>query len=409
MSWLYVPALEDSNSASASPSPERAASVTSRGKPMPPQSLSRAWKTGGFIRRLSGLTLEPSILNRGVASFIASLRETPASPTASPGSAWATPTTAGSSTRFSASSIACGLIVSSARTSRGTPTGSSQPSSRHWKGWATALRRDYSARPKPGRPINGSACSSWPTARTVAGGYTRDKGDPEKERPTLEGLSKTWTTPRASDGEKGGPNMSFGGGGTPLPTMAAHWPTPRASEAGPDFAKAERSNTGLALPAAAVAWPTPSAKLGDEKRGMPSQELASARMASGRRNLDDAIAAWPTPASRDYRSPNSQDSQDRRNTNSARGQQLPNFVADLSRSSRPVPAIPDGSKSSATRRTLNPLFVEWLMGWPIGWTACAPVEMGSSRWLGLMRGELSTLLSGLSEGRRDGLFWGAAE
>lgn len=26
---------------------------------------------------------------------------------------------------------------------------------------------------------------------------------------------------------------------------------------------------------------------------------------------------------------------------------------------------------------LNPEFVEWLMGWPIGWTACEPVEMES--------------------------------
>lgn len=28
-----------------------------------------------------------------------------------------------------------------------------------------------------------------------------------------------WSTPRASDGAKGGPNMSFGAGGTPLPTQ----------------------------------------------------------------------------------------------------------------------------------------------------------------------------------------------
>jgi hypothetical protein len=28
-----------------------------------------------------------------------------------------------------------------------------------------------------------------------------------------------WSTPRASDGEKGGPNMSFGAGGQPLPAQ----------------------------------------------------------------------------------------------------------------------------------------------------------------------------------------------
>ena len=35
---------------------------------------------------------------------------------------------------------------------------------------------------------------------------------------------------------------------------------------------------------------------------------------------------------------------------------------------------------------LNPQFVEWLMGWPIGWTEFAPVETVSSHWLPLMRG-----------------------
>jgi site-specific DNA-cytosine methylase len=31
-----------------------------------------------------------------------------------------------------------------------------------------------------------------------------------------------WSTPRASDGEKGGPNQSFGAGGQPLPSQAFH-------------------------------------------------------------------------------------------------------------------------------------------------------------------------------------------
>lgn len=47
----------------------------------------------------------------------------------------------------------------------------------------------------------------------------------------------TWSTPRASDGEKGGPNMSWGAGGTPLPSQAYHTetvpsgPTPNGSSA----------------------------------------------------------------------------------------------------------------------------------------------------------------------------------
>jgi DNA (cytosine-5)-methyltransferase 1 len=49
--------------------------------------------------------------------------------------------------------------------------------------------------------------------------------------------------------------------------------------------------------------------------------------------------------------------------------------------------------------TLNPRFVEWLMGFPIGWTAFEPLETEWSRWLRLMRSEFWRL--GLpSEGRR---------
>jgi hypothetical protein len=88
--------------------------------------------------------------------------------------------------------------------------------------------------------------------------------------------------------------------------------------------------------------------------------------------------------------------------------------------------IPDGQPSSITRRTLNPLFVEWLMGWPMNWTLadprnafecplpismwlqlfageltdCAPAETACSLWLQLMRGELLTLCSPLAEANK---------
>jgi hypothetical protein len=43
--------------------------------------------------------------------------------------------------------------------------------------------------------------------------------------------------------------------------------------------------------------------------------------------------------------------------------------------------------------TLNPLFCEWLMGWPIGWTVFEPAVTESYPWWRHMRGELSKLLS----------------
>ncbi len=41
---------------------------------------------------------------------------------------------------------------------------------------------------------------------------------------------------------------------------------------------------------------------------------------------------------------------------------------------------------------LNPLFTEWLMGWPIGWTDFAPVETAWCHWWRHMHFELFTLL-----------------
>ena len=47
-----------------------------------------------------------------------------------------------------------------------------------------------------------------------------------------------------------------------------------------------------------------------------------------------------------------------------------------------------GSDTCDVRRTLNPLFVEALMGWPTGWTGSASVETVWSPWLQRMRSEL---------------------
>jgi len=50
-----------------------------------------------------------------------------------------------------------------------------------------------------------------------------------------------------------------------------------------------------------------------------------------------------------------------------------------------------GNGSCEQRRTLNPLFVEALMGWPTEWTGFASVATAWSPWLQLMRFELSQL------------------
>lgn len=54
---------------------------------------------------------------------------------------------------------------------------------------------------------------------------------------------------------------------------------------------------------------------------------------------------------------------------------------------------PSGMRSSETRRSLNPLFVEWLMGWPEELSGFERSETEFARWLLQMRGCLSALRS----------------
>jgi hypothetical protein len=99
-------------------------------------------------------------------------------------------------------------------------------------------------------------------------------------------------------------------------TDSSSWPTPRGSEAGADFAKLERSGTGLSLPTAVRLFPTPSAN--EDVAGLPTGKMQ--RMLGNHPDIR-------------------------------------------------------GSGSG----TLNPRWVEWLMGFPDGHTALEDSETLSSR------------------------------
>jgi len=82
--------------------------------------------------------------------------------------------------------------------------------------WITPTTRDHKDTPGMSltRPDGRSRCDQLPRQVAATAAY--------------------WSTPRASDGEKGGPNQSFGAGGQPLPAQAYHtatWPTPTAQNA----------------------------------------------------------------------------------------------------------------------------------------------------------------------------------
>ncbi|WP_417261751.1 DNA methyltransferase [Celeribacter sp.] len=135
--------------------------------------------------------------------------------------------------------------------------------------------------------------------------------------------------------------------------------------------------------------------------------------------LPAQAANWPTPASRDFKGENSAD-HIQNAPGKAHMSQLPNFVAHSfthpdhqissngqrsylsARNMRPLLRL---IRSSATRAgyaailrghatpRLNPIFVEWLMGWPPGHALCDCSAMEFIRWQRDMRGALSRLPS----------------
>jgi hypothetical protein len=116
---------------------------------------------------------------------------------------------------------------------------------------------------------------------------------------------------------------------------------------------------------AAAMWPTPVATdhLWNNSERLESwQARADKKKAQGvnlQFALRHAVQKWPTPTARDWKSGKASD-------------------ATMERNSRPLSEQIGGS--------LNPTWVEWLMGWPLGWTDLKPSETDKSHCAQPQRG-----------------------
>jgi hypothetical protein len=412
---------------------------------MPPLHWSRAWGRANWLQRLSGLTLPPSMLDQCADAFIASLPEIHASPIVSLVEASVPPTSDFSSIRSSASTMKAGLLVSSAKTSRGMQTDNSRPSSRLWKDWVAALRLEYSARAASEENTDESVSSSWPTVRTsdTNGPGTHGEGGPDlrtvasawptptaenfeakdlerllarqaryaekngnngfgltlgnaailwmtpnvpnggrsvkhatfkgatayhdgkKVQVGLEHQTSSWSTPRATDGEKGGPNMSFGAGGIPLPAQAANWATLTArmhKGGGQAVTRADGKSRLDMLDWQAEAWCQPSAQ--------------------AHLIYDGWTSLTPIPFC------------DLPSDGSISGPLLAEISVYRQWSQRSGGAAGwRGIWTRRPRRSLNVRFAEYLMFWPVGWTRYDSAVTGFTRWRSDARGLLLTLCS----------------
>jgi hypothetical protein len=157
---------------------------------------------------------------------------------------------------------------------------------------------------------------------------------------------KMWPTPCANK-LSGSTRADFS---ISLPEAAKMFPTPRAAERNSYQQKGDRS--WLTLTGVAKKWPTPTATEG--KHGGPGR-----RYGNGDITLSAAAHRWPTPLS----------------SEGSGGSQPP----EKRKAGGHTPKLRDEVGGS-----LNPTWVEWLMGYPCGWTV---LEDWAMQWYRPKRGK----------------------
>jgi hypothetical protein len=197
----------------------------------------------------------------------------------------------------------------------------------------------------------------------------------------LQGAAKQWPTPAARHADQG-ENVPDGKRGTTMIMAIRQWATPQAhdtAQGDPDrVGRFGTKHGGRNLTDDVTAWATPNAH---DRAQTPRQVDHGIQLAN-------QVANWPTPTVVDYKSDESRKSTEE--IYKKKGRPLRRVACHFS---PPAPPTPDGPQSSKARRTLNPLFVEWLMGWPSGWTDCDSAATGLSHYRQRMRIKLSTLCS----------------
>lgn len=241
-----------------------------------------------------------------------------------------------------------------------------------------------------GTPLD-MVATHWPTARRED---WESAGNHPDATDSLTGATKNWKTPHGMS------NRDFRGkvggcGGGEFALQANHWTSPQSHDAAAgNPARVGRFGTehgGRNLTDDVTLWRTPDCPSGgsrtrseeameaghdhqvtldEQTRLWQTRATDSFRSRGGDRKdeqgLDQQARMFPTPAERDHRTPKKRGYQDR--SDSTKGEQLQNFV-EHSLQDPLTPAGPTSSESAPTsRRRLNPRFVEWLMGFPPGWT-----------------------------------------
>lgn len=416
---LFFPASECSTSDSTSLYQTLAASVTVSGKARQPRYWRLAWPKASWTKRLSTPTCDPSQLNRIVAEWLDSLVGSPAKTSALLADKQAsTATEAGcslkSSDLFASWNPSSGCFLKTSLQSSLFPQ--ELPYSENLPRSGSMRSGQLFARPTVARRIDATEPSSWHTPRANectenAGTFVKRNGD--RGEHCFSGLTDqiaNWPPPRGTDGSKSGPNQAGSRGDLMLPSAAAMWSTPNVPNGGRTLTPEDVENRGamksgkrqVQLENEANFWSTPNARDVKNPGGQSGKRSirktqqgwsidlndqaawwsASSADTSSMRTADDTVAqtvkesAWPTPKARDSKSAEGPAGMTRN------GPDLNVIATRFSHPGQKTPQPgPQSSQSNRTsRRRLNPAFVEWLMGLPIGYTACRLSGMAWSQY-----------------------------
>lgn len=280
-----VPASGDSIADSIWRSDLLSLSVTWRGKLQPANSWQREWVKGSWTPRLYGRISTPLTAARGVAWWIACWADIPVNPSQWRGSSEVIRTPGICGPASSNSSAISPHPSARLRMSATIYVWDSSKSTETYQDWATRLRRGCLLRRKSGRATSGSGCSlwatatqdvgrttkyaqggtglaaeasMWPTAKVSSGDYSYSSGDHSKIVMNLEGAAKAWATPHA--------NMITGAGtqgrqgGMNLQTQGTNWATPRATDGEKGGPNQQDRSGSLPLPSQNVQWATPTSR-----------------------------------------------------------------------------------------------------------------------------------------------------
>ena len=325
--YLYFPGMTESAWDSALWSQRAAPSVMWRSKLSPLPTWLRRCKRALWLQRLSGPMLEPSMVDRGAAAWISSLPVIPASR-----SAWL-------------ESVGAKMIPGTSGPKSGELLATFDRDLSFWRMCQDTFLSD-----------------SIPSSPTLPRSGSMQNGKlyphPRWEPATSANGCGCWPTPKASEGEKGGPNARHGSGDQPLGSAAASWPTPRASMNENRSTKptptALAGKHGKTLAAEAAVWQTPASDSFRSRGGPRKTEMG----------LDQQARVWPTCRACSGKG--------------SSGANRTEFYRAFPRAQVSANGGPTSSSDIPTSpRRLNPLFTEWLMGLPFGWTGCGLVAMES--------------------------------